>query len=407
MKKIGVLGLTFSLLSATAVNAADIYVKGINISGLQRVEQETVLSYIDIQNNKNVSQEKLDEALKQLYATGLFTDVSFNVAGDNVLNIKVVENPIVNKRAFDGNDKIGDEMLETEVQLGPRSIYSRAKVQEDVQRILEVYKRAGRYAAVVEPKIIQRDQNRVDLIYEIDEGPEAKISKVNFIGNKHYSDDDLQEEIMSKESRWYRIFSSKETYDAEKTNYDKELLRRFYLRHGYADFRVVSAVGELSPDKKSFVLNYILDEGRRYKVRKIDVVSKLSEIDVKPMFDEVTFESGDWYNADEVEKSVSEKTNKSNEEKTNGDLILEHIEAKSTEETDKNPSLSRTEKDSLSESSSKAINDKDAKDKKQSVKELLDGYKDEIKADRAKDIADKSKTVADTVIKSAKSIKER
>ena len=308
MKKIGVLGLTFSLLSATAVNAADIYVKGINISGLQRVEQETVLSYIDIQNNKNVSQEKLDEALKQLYATGLFTDVSFNVAGDNVLNIKVVENPIVNKRAFDGNDKIGDEMLETEVQLGPRSIYSRAKVQEDVQRILEVYKRAGRYAAVVEPKIIQRDQNRVDLIYEIDEGPEAKISKVNFIGNKHYSDDDLQEEIMSKESRWYRIFSSKETYDAEKTNYDKELLRRFYLRHGYADFRVVSAVGELSPDKKSFVLNYILDEGRRYKVRKIDVVSKLSEIDVKPMFDEVTFESGDWYNADEVEKSVNALT---------------------------------------------------------------------------------------------------
>lgn len=209
MKKIGVLGLTFSLLSATAVNAADIYVKGINISGLQRVEQETVLSYIDIQNNKNVSQEKLDEALKQLYATGLFTDVSFNVAGDNVLNIKVVENPIVNKRAFDGNDKIGDEMLETEVQLGPRSIYSRAKVQEDVQRILAVYKRAGRYAAVVEPKIIQRDQNRVDLIYEIDEGPEAKISKVNFIGNKHYSDDDLQEEIMSKESRWYRIFLPK------------------------------------------------------------------------------------------------------------------------------------------------------------------------------------------------------
>ena len=106
-------------------------------------------------------------------------------------------------------------------------------------------------------------------------------------------------------------------------------------------------------------------------------------------------------------KLGSEKTNKSNEEKTNGDLILEHIEAKSTEETDKNPSLSRTEKDSLSESSSKAINDKDAKDKKQSVKELLDGYKDEIKADRAKDIADKSKTVADTVIKSAKSIKER
>ena len=308
MKKIGVLGLTVSLLMSTAASAADVYVKGINISGLQRVEQETVLSYVDIQNDQNVSQEKLDEALKQLYATGLFTDVSFNVDGGNVLNINVVENPIVNKRAFDGNDAISDEMLETEVQLGPRSIYSRAKVQEDVQRILEVYKRAGRYAAVVDPKIIKRDQNRVDLIYEIDEGPEAKISKVNFVGNKHYSDDDLQEEIMSKESRWYRIFSAKENYDAEKTNYDKELLRRFYLKHGYADFRVVSAMGELSPDKTSFVLNYVLDEGPRYKVRKIDVVSALSDVKVEPLFEEVTFETGDWYNAEAVDKSVEALT---------------------------------------------------------------------------------------------------
>ena len=308
MKKFGVLGLTVSLLMSTAVNAADVYVKGINISGLQRVEQETVLSYVDIQNDQNVSQEKLDEALKQLYATGLFTDVSFNIDGGNVLNIKVVENPIVNKRAFDGNDAISDEMLETEVQLGPRSIYSRAKVQEDVQRILEIYKRAGRYAAVVEPKIIKRDQNRVDLIYEITEGPEAKISKVNFVGNKHYSDDDLQEEIMSKESRWYRIFSAKENYDTEKTNYDKELLRRFYLRRGYADFRVVSAMGELSPDKTSFVLNYVLDEGPRYKVRKIDVVSALSDVKVEPLFEEVTFETGEWYNAEAVDKSVEALT---------------------------------------------------------------------------------------------------
>src|SRR5699024_10366114 len=128
--------------------------------------------------------------------------------------------------------KLDDSLLETEVQLTAGSIYNRAKVQEDVQRILEVYKRSGRYAAVVEPKIIQRDQNRVDLIYEINEGPSAVITKVNFIGNKHYSDDDLQGEIMSKESRWYRIFSSAENYDPEKTNYDKELLRRFYLKRG-------------------------------------------------------------------------------------------------------------------------------------------------------------------------------
>lgn len=305
MKKIGLTGLLFSLLLTMEVQAADVYVRDVQISGLQRVERETVLSYIEITRNQNVSQEQMDEALKRLYATGLFTDVVFTMSNGNILNIKVVENPIVNKRVFDGNDKVSDEMLETEVQLAPRSVFSRAKVQEDVQRILEVYKRAGRYAVVVEPKIIKRDQNRVDLVYEIDEGPEAKISKINFIGNKHYSDDDLQEEVMSKESRWYRIFSAKENYDAEKTNYDKELLRRFYLRHGYADFRVVSAVAELSPDKKSFVINYVLDEGKRYKVREIDLKSQIAEVDVAQMAPEVQFEKGDWYNADLVEKSVS------------------------------------------------------------------------------------------------------
>ena len=192
--------------------------------------------------------------------------------------------------------------------MAPRSTYSRAKVQEDVQRILEIYKRTGRYAVVVEPQIIERDQNRVDLIFKIDEGPLASINKVNFVGNKHYSDDDLQSEIMSKESRWYRIFSSAENYDSEKTNYDKELLRRFYFKRGYADFRVVSAVAELSPDKKSFVLTFVLDEGKRYKIRSLDITSDIADVDTAALKPAVQLETGDWYNADKVEKSVTALT---------------------------------------------------------------------------------------------------
>ena len=195
-------------------------------------------------------------------------------------------------------------MLESEVQLKSGSIYNIAKVQEDVQRILEVYKRSGRYATAVEPKIIKRDQNRIDLVYEISEGPEAAISKVNFVGNTHYSDDDLQSEIMSKESRWYRLFSSAENYDPEKTNYDKELLRRFYLKRGYADFRVISAIAELSPDKKSFVVTYVLDEGPRYEVENIVINSAIRDVDTAPLYDEILIEKGDWYNADLTEKSV-------------------------------------------------------------------------------------------------------
>ncbi len=296
------------LLAAFEVRAASVYVRGIKVEGLERVEVETVLSYVDIKKNTIIDDAKMDASLKQLYATGLFNDVSLNMKNDGLLIIKVAENPIINKVLFDGNDKVDDEMLKGELQLAPRSTYSRAKVQEDVQRILEIYKRTGRYAVVVEPQIIERDQNRVDLIFKIDEGPLASINKVNFVGNKHYSDDDLQSEIMSKESRWYRIFSSAENYDSEKTNYDKELLRRFYFKRGYADFRVVSAVAELSPDKKSFVLTFVLDEGKRYKIRSLDIISDIADVDTAALKPAVQLETGDWYNADKVEKSVTALT---------------------------------------------------------------------------------------------------
>ena len=304
MKKLYFGTCLFALLLSQEVEAADVYVSQIAVKGLERVEPETVASYLDIKKGENVSQEQLDASLKQLYATGLFNDVVFNMAQDGTLMIQVSENPIVNKRVFDGNDKVDDSILETEVQLASGSIYNRAKVQADVQRILEVYKRTGRYAVVVEPKIIKRDNNSVDLVYEIDEGPLATIDKVNFIGNTHYTGSELQSEIMSKESRWYRIFSSAENYDADRVNYDKELLRRFYLKNGYADFRVVSAIAELSPDKKSFVLTYVVDEGPRYAIGDVEVVSELKDVDGSLLVDEVLLETDDWYNADKVEKSV-------------------------------------------------------------------------------------------------------
>lgn len=305
MRKVGLIALMAAMTAAQNAEAAQVYIRDIDVSGLERVELDTVLSYINVPKGKTVEQEDLDFSLKQLYATGLFTDVVFDVKNNGLLQINIVENPVVNQRVFDGNDKVSDDMLEKEVSLKSGAIYERSKVQEDVQRILDVYKRTGRYAVTVVPKIIRRDQNRVDLVYEIDEGPLASITKINFIGNKHYSDSDLQNEIMSKESRWYRIFSSSENYDAEKTNYDKELLRRFYLKRGYADFRVVSAVAELSPDKKSFVLNYVLDEGKRYKISDIKITSEIGAVDVTPFYDEVDFEVGDWYNDTKVDSSVA------------------------------------------------------------------------------------------------------
>ena len=225
MKKLMYVGILSGLMALQS-NAQAMTLKNIEVDGLQRVEKSTVLSYLNLKQGSNVSSDALDASFKRLYDTGLFSDINFDTVG-NTLKISVKENPIIGKRAFDGNDKIDDKILEKEVQMGPRSVYDKAKVQQDVQRILDVYRKNGRYSVTFEPKIIERDENRVDLIYEIDEGASAKIDKINFLGNTHYTSSDLQDEIMSKESRWYRIFSAKENYDAEKMEYDKELLRRF------------------------------------------------------------------------------------------------------------------------------------------------------------------------------------
>ena len=300
-------GISLLALAICSNATAQETIRNINIKGLQRVERETALSYAGIETGKPISSDELNEALRRLYETGLFSDINFDTKGSELI-ITVTENPIIGVRAFDGNNKIDDKILESEVQSAPRSVFSKAKVQQDVQRILDVYKRAGRYGVSVEPKIIQKSENRVDLIFEIEEGPEAKIDTINFIGNKHYTSSDLQGEIMSKESRWYRLFSSSETFDREKMNYDQELLRRFYNRHGYADFAVVSAIAELSRDKTSFVLTFTIDEGKRYKVSDIKINSDVPEVDANQWYKYVTFSEGDWYNSDEVEKSVNELT---------------------------------------------------------------------------------------------------
>lgn len=307
MKKICLGTYVFSLLASTSTLAADVYIKDIKVEGLERVEAETVKSYVNIKSGQNTNDEQLNDTLKSLYATGLFEDVAINV-NNGTMFVKVSENPVISEVLFDGNDEVDDTMLESEIRLAPRSTYSRAKVQDDVRRILDVYKRSGRYATVVNPEIIRRDQNRVDLIFNINEGPLAVIDKINFIGNEHYSAKELQEVLMSKESRWYRIFSSAENYDAEKTNYDKELLRRFYLKKGYADFRVVSGIAELSPDKKSFTLTFVVDEGKKYTVRNVDIVSEIDDVNVEDFNKFIEVEIDEKYNSDAIDKTVTALT---------------------------------------------------------------------------------------------------
>lgn len=282
---------------------ANARLEGVVVQGNQRVEAETIVSYLTIQQGSAFGVNDINESLKRLFGTGLFADVTIRREG-NYLIVQVVENPIINRIAFEGNLRVKDKDLEQEVQLRPRVVYTRTLVQNDVKRILDLYRRTGRFGATVEPKIILLEQNRVDLVFEIDEGPLTEIERISFIGNRKYSDRTLKGEIFTRESAWYRFFSPADTYDPDQVAFDQESLRRFYLKNGYADFRVLSAVAELTPNKDAFFITFTIDEGERYKFGKLNVTSKIPEVDPGPLRDLITVDEGDWYNAEEVENTI-------------------------------------------------------------------------------------------------------
>jgi outer membrane protein insertion porin family len=279
-------------------------IKEIIVEGTRRIDPATVHSYMTVKEGEHYSSDEINRSLKKLYSTGLFRDVTINQEGANVI-VRVVENPVINKIAFEGNKDLEDDALNVEIQLRPRVVFTRTRVQQDVKRVLELYRRSGFFAAVVEPKIIQLEQNRVDLVFEINEGAKTGIKQISFIGNKEFSDSNLQEIILTRVSRWYRFFSSVDTYDPDRLTFDRELLRRFYLEHGYADFRVVSAVAELAPDRSSFFITFTIEEGARYKFGALKLESKIKEIDPKSLQHLVRAELGDWYSSKKVEADIA------------------------------------------------------------------------------------------------------
>ena len=279
-------------------------IANIRIEGIQRIEPETVRSYLLLQPGDLWDPERVDRSLKALFATGLFADVKLSRQGDTLV-VSAVENPIINRIAFEGNSKLSDKDLNSEIQLRPRVVYTRTRVQNDVRRILELYRRHGRFAATVEPKVIQLSENRVDLVFEINEGPSTGVRSINFVGNRQFSDSTLRGVIDTKESRWYRFLSTADTYDPDRLTYDRELLRKYYLTEGYADFRVVSAVAELTPDRDGFIITFTVDEGERYHFANVDVSIGLKDLPREAVLPLLTVQPGDWYNAEAVEHSIA------------------------------------------------------------------------------------------------------
>lgn len=278
-------------------------IKNLIVTGAQRIERDTVLSYTKLRIGDSYTQETLDSALKDLFGTELFADVK--IRDDNgTLTIEITENPVINRIVLEGNKRIKDEKILPEIKMAARQIYTRSKVRADVARIIELYRRQGRFAAVVDPKLVKLDQNRVDIVYEISEGPKSKVRQINIIGNDKFSDGRLRGEMATKQSRFFRIFSSGTTYDPDRLAYDQQKMRQFYLTQGYADFRVVSAVAELTPDKQDFIITYVVEEGSRYKFGNVHVASDIRDLNADSLNKTLPMHKGDWYNAKLVEDTV-------------------------------------------------------------------------------------------------------
>ncbi|QWG10851.1 outer membrane protein assembly factor BamA [Bradyrhizobium sediminis] len=286
--------------SATAQTAASIQVEG-----NRRVEVETIRSYFKPGPGGRLDQGRIDDGLKALIETGLFQDVRINQAGGRLV-VTVVENPVIGRIAFEGNKKVKDEQLSGEIQSKPRGTLSRPMVQSDAQRIAEIYRRSGRYDVRVTPEIIEQPNNRVDLIFTIAEGAKTGVKSIEFIGNVAYSSYRLKDVIKTRESNLLSFLGGNDVYDPDRVEADRDLIRRFYLKHGYADVQVIAALTEYDPERKGFLVTFKIDEGQQYRVAQVNFASSIGTLDGNTMRGFSRVNVGSLYNAEALEKSVEE-----------------------------------------------------------------------------------------------------
>jgi outer membrane protein insertion porin family len=278
-------------------------IQAIQVVGNRRIEDGTIRSYMVVRPGDPFDPDRLDRSVKTLFSTGLFQDVRLSRQG-NVLIVTVAENPLVNKVAFEGNKKVSDDTIRPEIQTKPRAVFTPGLVEADRQKILDLYAKKGNFDATVVPRIIRQDQNRVDVVFQITDGPTSLISKIAIVGNHAFSESELIDAISSRESRWWRFLSTSDQYDPERLGYDKELLRRFYLKNGYADIQVLDATAELTPDHKGFFVSFAIKEGDRYRLGAVDVTSQIKGITPAELKPVAELHEGDWYDGDAVGKAA-------------------------------------------------------------------------------------------------------
>jgi len=304
----GLVGPTGSIGVSQAYAQSGPVIRDIRVVGNRRIAPETVKSYLVFSEGERYDDFKSNESFKALMATGLFENIRITQSG-GIVTVEIInENPVINKVVFEGNSDIDDKTLAPEVQLQPRSVFTRAKVQADTRRILDVYRRSGYYAVQVDAQIIQLDNDRVNLVFVIQEGPETKVLSINFIGNHAFSDAQLRSVITTTESSLLSFLKSTDVYDPDRLNLDRELLRRYYLQNGYADARVISAVADLDPEGEGFFITFTVEENELYHFGNVDIESTLPSVDPATLSDEVLSEQGEIYDAKLVDDTTEKLT---------------------------------------------------------------------------------------------------
>jgi outer membrane protein insertion porin family len=304
---VGFVGLPAGAAYAAPPAEAGASVNSIVVQGNRRVEADTVRSYFKVGPGEHLDAAKIDAGLKALYASGLFDDVHITQSGGHII-VTVVESPVINRLAFEGNHRMKDEQLQEEIQSKARDSLSRPRVQADTQRIIDVYHRNGRFDVTVVPQIIERPNNRVDLIFVVNEGEKTGVKSINFVGNKSYSSWRLKEVIKTSESNFLSFLQTTDVYDPDRMEADRDLIRRFYLKHGFADVQVVSAVAEYDPAKKGFLVTFTIEEGPLYHFGAADIQSNVRAIDSQSLRSVMRMRQGDIYNGEAIEKTVEDLT---------------------------------------------------------------------------------------------------
>lgn len=294
--------ITCSMLALPGANAAT--VSRIDVIGNQRMDAESIRILADVKVGDNVGTERANQIAKKLQESGYFSKINVRMSGD-VLKIDIQESPIVNMVTVEGNDEISTDDLKKELRMKERSSYDESVIGGDVQRMLTIYQRKGFFGTQINPKKIELENNRVNIVYEITEGHPTYITDIKFEGNKKFSDRTLRGEILSREHAWWRFMTQFDVFDEDRIKYDEQMLRQFYMRNGYVDFQVKETNGVFTPDRQYYSVTFTVDEGEKYKIGNIKINNPFPDVPDEELYDAVVMSKGDVYNIDEVDQTIS------------------------------------------------------------------------------------------------------